>query len=125
MMPSRRIEDLSPEMYPLCVQWKQDMDLADIDYIITCTRRTQSEQQELWNQGRTKPGSIITWTLNSKHLTGDAFDFVILVNGKCDWQMDNKNVWNTAVEIGKKLGLTQVRDSKGRVKEYAHLQREV
>jgi hypothetical protein len=101
------------------------MELADIDYLITCTRRTQAEQNALFAQGRTTPGNIVTWTLNSKHLTGDAFDFVILVNGKCDWSMVNKESWNKAVEFGKKLGLVQVRNSKGKIMEFAHLQRGV
>jgi peptidoglycan L-alanyl-D-glutamate endopeptidase CwlK len=121
---SRKIEDLSPEMMSLCIKWKQDMDVLGIDNIITCTRRTQEEQNNLFAQGRTAPGNVVTWTLNSKHLAGDAFDFVILVNGKPDWQMVNKYAWAKAVEFGTKLGLTQVRDTKGRIKEYAHLQKE-
>jgi hypothetical protein len=43
-------------------------------------------------------------------------------NGKCDWAMDKKEDRETALEIGKSLGLSQVVDSKGRVKEFAHLQ---
>jgi hypothetical protein len=69
-----------------------------------------------------RPGRIVTWTLNSKHLIGEAFDFVIMNNGKCDWSMSNREAWDTAIEVGKCLGLSQVVDSKGRVKEFSHLQ---
>lgn len=120
---SRDIKDLSVEMRPICEQWCKEMDVAGIPYIITCTRRTQAEQEALYAQGRTKPGPKITWTLNSKHLTGDAFDFVIMWNGKPDWTMAQKEWWEKAVKIGKKLGLSQVIGKDGKVKEYAHLQR--
>lgn len=36
--------------------------------------RSIERQTALFAQGRTAPGPIVTWTMNSKHLTGDAFD---------------------------------------------------
>ena len=69
-MASRLITDLCPEMQVLYAQWKAKMDELGIDLIITCTLRTQSEQQALYNQGRTLPGPIVTWTLHSQHLFG-------------------------------------------------------
>lgn len=36
--------------------------------------RTAERQRDLYAQGRTKPGRIVTWTMASKHLTGDAVD---------------------------------------------------
>jgi peptidoglycan L-alanyl-D-glutamate endopeptidase CwlK len=121
-MSSRNPKDLSDEMYYKWSEWDKVMKSNNIDYILTCTLRTLDQQKELYAQGRSKPGKIVTWTLNSKHLTGEAFDFCIMNNGKCDWAMDKKEDWETAVEIGKSLGLSQVVDSKGRVKEFAHLQ---
>lgn len=47
--------------------------------------RTQQRQEELYAQGRTKPGKIVTWTLNSKHIEGKAVDFVPFVNGAIPW----------------------------------------
>lgn len=121
-MASRDPKDLSDDMYFRWSEWDKAMKSNNIDYILTCTRRTKANQEALYSQGRTKPGKIVTWTLNSKHLTGDAFDFVILNCGKCDWSMVLKDQWDTAIEVGKNLGLSQVVDSKGRIKEYAHLQ---
>ena len=120
---SRDPKQLSPEMLELYELWSVQMAGEGIDYILTCTRRLQSEQNDLYAQGRTRPGLIVTWTLTSKHLTGDAFDFVIMVNGKPDWKMAHMDLWSRAVEIAKSLGLTQVVNSKGKVMEYAHLQR--
>lgn len=36
--------------------------------------RTKERQAELYAQGRTTPGKIVTWTLNSKHIEGKAVD---------------------------------------------------
>lgn len=36
--------------------------------------RTKERQAELYAQGRTKPGKVVTWTLSSKHIEGRAVD---------------------------------------------------
>lgn len=63
------------------------------DFRILKSVRTVQEQRDLYAQGRTKPGKIVTWTLNSKHIpnsaTGfsEAIDFVPLnEDGTDDWQ---------------------------------------
>ena len=110
-------------MQELYHPFKKEVDEAGIAILVYCTRREQEEQNELYEQGRTKPGKIVTWTLTSKHLTGDAFDFVILVNGKPDWAMVYKDQWDKVIEIGKKHGMEQVIGKNGKPKEFAHLQR--
>lgn len=42
--------------------------LTTQDFSVTCGVRTLAEQKELYAQGRTKPGEIVTWTLKSRHL---------------------------------------------------------
>jgi peptidoglycan LD-endopeptidase CwlK len=121
-MSDRKVEDLAPAMQTACKSWMEGLSAQGIDFIITCTLRTQEEQNALYAQGRTIPGHIVTWTLHSKHLTGEAFDFVIMFNGKPDWNMAHRDLWDKAVEIGKSLGLTQVIGKDGSVKEFAHLQ---
>jgi len=41
--------------------------------------RTQSRQDFLYNQGRTEPGDVVTWTKSSKHTLGLAAD--VTING--------------------------------------------
>jgi len=41
---------------------------------ITEWLRTAERQQALYDQWRTQPWSVVTWTLNSRHLRGIAFD---------------------------------------------------
>ena len=127
-MARRLITDLTPEMQILIAQWDVKMKALNIDYIITCTLRSQSEQEALYAQGRTTTGPVVTWTLLSKHLPqppsqkSKAFDFCIMNSGKCDWTMFLKNSWNMAVQIGKQLGMSQVVNSEGKIMEFAHLQ---
>lgn len=102
---SRNIEDLLPDVQNKYYQWAALMDVEGIDFLITCTRRTQAEQDKLYAQGRTAPGRIVTWTRNSKHIHGKAFDFVIMEYGKPDWCIENPK-WNLAGMLGEDVGLT-------------------
>lgn len=52
--------------------------------------RSAARQNQLYAQGRTKPGKIVTWTRNSKHMiqsdgTGHAVDLAPLINGAIPW----------------------------------------
>ncbi len=55
--------------------------------------RTDEDQENLYAIGRTVEGTIITWTLNSKHLInkktgyGHAVDIYAYVNGKASWSL--------------------------------------
>jgi peptidoglycan L-alanyl-D-glutamate endopeptidase CwlK len=48
--------------------------------------RTVAQQRAIYAQGRTKPGPIVTWTMKSKHIGGNAIDFATLVGGRISWQ---------------------------------------
>tara|TARA_R110002167_G_scaffold27348_1_gene93035 strand:- start:134 stop:526 length:393 start_codon:yes stop_codon:yes gene_type:complete len=50
-------------------------------------KRTDQDQIEMYAQGRTKPGRKVTWTLNSYHKSGKAFDIYAYVNGGASWNM--------------------------------------
>jgi len=47
--------------------------------------RTQERQNQLYAQGRTAPGPIVTWTLESKHITGDAVDLAPMEGNNIVW----------------------------------------
>ncbi|MFJ7888390.1 M15 family metallopeptidase [Lysinibacillus xylanilyticus] len=44
---------------------------------ITETYRSQERQNYLYSQGRTRPGQIVTWTLNSNHKSRLAWDVAV------------------------------------------------
>jgi peptidoglycan L-alanyl-D-glutamate endopeptidase CwlK len=56
-----------------------------LDVQVACGFRPQAIQDDLWKQGRTRPGPIVTWTRHSKHSLGLAVDLFFMVNGKADW----------------------------------------
>ena len=64
MINSRRIEDLHPKVQPLVRAFEAHADEVlkpqGIDLLITSTYRDHASQQALFDQGRTKPGKIVT-----------------------------------------------------------------
>lgn len=44
------------------------LEYGEMDFSILDGGRTQEQQNRLYAQGRTEPGDIVTWTLNSNHL---------------------------------------------------------
>jgi len=81
------------------------------DFGISQGVRTKEQQEELFAQGRTKPGKIVTRTLKSNHMVqedgyGHAFDVVIYINGKVTW--DEKYYDELArhiLQVAKKNGI--------------------
>ena len=110
-MPSRKIEDLIPVMQEKARAFAGAMAEAGVPFILTCTRRTASEQMELYARGRTTPGPKVTWTLRSKHVDGLAFDIVICKAGipqwnvKVDVDVDGVPDYLEAGRIGEAIGL--------------------
>lgn len=117
-MASRNPEDLIPAMQKLYAIFKDEMDEAGIDFILTCTYRSQKEQDELYAQGRTKPGKKVTWTKNSQHNVRRAFDIAVFKNGKITW---NTNDYLKPGEIGRNVGLQWGGDWK-KTKDYPHFE---
>ena len=54
-------------------------------FCVTCGLRTLEEQKRLYAQGRTAPGKIVTWTMNSQHLSGRAVDLAAIAGTKILW----------------------------------------
>jgi peptidoglycan L-alanyl-D-glutamate endopeptidase CwlK len=76
-----------------------------IDLHITSGMRTFEEQQALYDQGRTKPGKIVTKAKpgTSFHNYGLAIDVIPFVDSKPDW---NTKLWPEISDIGKGLGFS-------------------
>jgi peptidoglycan L-alanyl-D-glutamate endopeptidase CwlK len=127
---SRKIEDLTPEAQALCYRFAGRMAEIGIPWMLTRTRSTANEQAALHAQGRLpldavnrlraivkwqpireKENFIVTWTMKSKHLIGEAFDIAILLDGVPTWEPKvnvNKNDildYVEAGQIGEEIGL--------------------
>ena len=66
--------------------------LSSQDFMVTCGLRTEDEQSRLYAQGRTIPGPIVTWTMQSRHMPdrdglGRAVD---LTPFPVDWKTPSK-----------------------------------
>jgi peptidoglycan L-alanyl-D-glutamate endopeptidase CwlK len=68
--------------------------------------RSPVRQRYLYEQGRTRPGNIITYARGweSYHQYGLASDFVGFVNGNWTWDLPRAS-WNTLHDIGRSHGL--------------------
>lgn len=129
-MASRKIEDLHPDLQPLCRKFLKACEAAGLDILITCTYRSAEEQDELYARGRTKPGRRVTNAKGgqSKHNHTDsrgkpaalAFDIVPLEGGKAMWSKAFPH-WQKAGEIGVALGLEWAGNWR-RFTEYPHFQ---
>lgn len=86
-----------------------------MDFSVAQGVRTDQQQVDLYEQGRTKPGKIVTWTLKSNHLLqadgyGHAIDLVPYIGGKQNWD-DLQNfhflatmMFRAAMELGVSIG---------------------
>ena len=76
---------------------------------ITQGFRTEAEQQALWDQGRTRPGLVVTQARSAKdspHGYGAAFDIVIFDGSKPSWEEPKMTPrYNQVGAIGEALGL--------------------
>lgn len=142
---SRKLSDLHPEVRAMCEQFLDECEAAGIDVLITSTWRSNSEQDALYAQGRTKPGKIVTRARGgqSSHnfiLNGVpaslAFDVVPLRHGKLIWgtrgdgvdadptddDTDDLELWQRVGAIGKACGLQWYGEPGSPFKEFPHLQ---
>ncbi|WP_432663873.1 M15 family metallopeptidase [Wukongibacter baidiensis] len=92
-----------------------------VEIIVTETFRTKERQQELYNQGRTTPGQIVTNAKpgDSIHNYGLAFDIVPVEKGKALW--DRYDLFKKVGAIGVALGLEWGGNWRS-FKDYPHFQ---
>lgn len=102
---SRDIELLQPEMRARCLEFIEACRKSGLIVGISQTWRSKAEQDELYSQGRTKPGSIVTNCRYpySPHNWGVAFD--IYRNDGQGAYNDGDGWFKRCGQVGKKLGL--------------------
>jgi peptidoglycan L-alanyl-D-glutamate endopeptidase CwlK len=106
MINSRSIDDLLPGVAAMCRRLIEKCKERGIEILITSTYRDMESQAALYEQGRTKPGRIVTNAKagQSYHQYRCAFDFVPIINGKAQW--DDLGLIAKCGEIGESVGLT-------------------
>ena len=113
-----RLDGVDPRLVAIV---KRAIQISTVDFMVVEGVRTLARQRELYAQGRTKPGKIVTWTLKSKHIDGLAVD---LLPAPYDWKDPkgfdavNRAMMQAAGELGVGLrwGADWDRDGKPREK---------
>jgi len=141
---SRQISDCHALLQPKLRKFLTSCNAAGIEILVTCTYRPFEEQAELYAQGRTKPGRIVTYTKpgQSRHNymangrpASLAFDVVPLRHGKAIWgtggngidndptddDTDDLELWQRVGAIGAECGL-EWGGSWTKFKDYPHFQ---
>jgi len=106
MINSRDLNELLPEVKTKVENFIALCKDAGIDLLITSTYRDNESQANLYAQGRTAPGKIVTNANagDSYHNYRCAVDVVPLVDGKPDWDGSHP-VWQKVGELGEQAGL--------------------
>ncbi len=73
-----------------------------VDIFITETYRSHERQKYLYAQGRTRPGQVVTWTLNSNHSGRLAWDIAVGLPKS----LYDLSTLNRVGAIARKLGIT-------------------
>lgn len=109
----------------MATQFLNICEIIDVRAFVTCTLRTNEEQEELFAQGRTKPGKIITNARagQSKHNPGPdglarAFDVAFRCGDKgATWD----GPWDTLGKVADLVGLRWGGNWHG-FKDYPHFE---
>lgn len=127
-MSSRSIEDLNPEMRSMAIVHKQLCAAEGVELLIYCTLRSNKEQDELYEVGRTKPGKIVTNARagQSAHNPDEfgkasAYDCCPMINGKPMWDAKHTS-WAIVGKCGEEAGLVWSGRWTGKLREVAHFQ---
>lgn len=128
-MSSRNLSDLRQDVHQMCEKHIELCAAQSINLLVYCTYRSNQEQDELYAQGRTTPGKIVTNARGgeSQHNKIDAahrpaaegYDCVPLKNGKAIW--DGKDpLWSVVIKCGEEAGLKASARWSGKLKEQCH-----
>jgi len=74
------------------------------DIAVVSAGRTAAEQARLYEQGRTRPGAVVTWTRASQHIGGQAVDLAFRVRGSVSYAVP-RWWWDALAWIGTQVGL--------------------
>jgi peptidoglycan L-alanyl-D-glutamate endopeptidase CwlK len=105
MINSRDINDLHPKVKAMAEAFLSACEKNGLEVAIYSTYRDHESQNDLYSQGRTKPGKKVTNAKggDSFHNWRVAFDAAPKVNGKINW--DNIKLFTKMGEIGESVGL--------------------
>ena len=106
---SRKIADLAGWMQLKALELVAHAERIGLFILITQTLRTMAEQDALYQQGRSKPGKVVTKARagQSPHNYGLAFDIAFVDPGRdgVTWDEPRDGAWEEVGKCGESLGL--------------------
>ena len=99
----RDISELTPLAQTACNLFLSRCKAKGLNVLITETYRSQERQNYLYEQGRTRPGNIVTWTKNSRHTSRRAWDICKNVKGQ---EYSDNSFFKACGDIAKELNIT-------------------
>ena len=128
-MASRNLSDLRQDVRQMAEKHIELCAEENITLLIYCTYRSNTEQDALYAQGRTKTGKIVTNARagESSHNKVDSalrpaaegYDCVPVVNGKAVWD-GNDPAWKIVIRCGEEAGLKASARWSGKLRELCH-----
>lgn len=98
---NRDITALTPLAQRACRLFLETCERHGLRIFLTETYRSQARQDYLYEQGRTRPGEIVTWTRSSRHTDRRAWDIAC----KPPQDLYDRMVLDRAGRIALRLGL--------------------
>ena len=99
----RDINELLPVAQTACRLFLKECEKEGLPVLITETYRSQERQNELYSQGRTKSGKVVTWTKNSRHTSRLAWD---ICKNKKGEEYSDTIFFKKCGAVAKGLGIT-------------------
>ena len=97
------ISELTAAAQKACRLFLTECERRGLKVRITETYRSQERQNYLYEQGRTRPGKVVTWTHNSRHTSRRAWDICQNVRGQ---EYVSKAFFKACGDVAKKYGIT-------------------
>lgn len=116
----KRLATVKPPLRKLI---ERAADISQQPFEIVQGNRTQAEQNALYAQGRSKPGKVVTWTKNSRHIGGGAIDFAALSSGKVSWSEKLYPAIALAIkQAAKELGTGIIWGGDWKTQDWGHIE---
>ncbi len=98
----RDISQLNENAQVACRLFLERCKAKGLKVLITETYRSQGRQNYLYQQGRSRPGNIVTWTKNSRHTSRRAWDICKNIKGE---EYSDKSFFIACGKIADELGI--------------------
>lgn len=98
----RDISYLTKSAQTACNMFMEECRRRGLNIFITETYRSQERQDYLYSLGRTRSGTVVTWTRKSRHTSGRAWDIAC----NAPYQLYDSYILRQCGEVAHDLGIT-------------------